>query len=399
MGTEMRTAQRSPLWQDGFFWLALACTIFAVAPFLQPGYFWGANDARHHVYFLFEFDRVVQDGVWWPRWSPDFAFGYGYPFFNIYGPLSHFIAEFLLRVGGFSYTGAVEAVFVLGVVAAAGAMYAYAREIAGRAGGLVAALLYTYAPYHLLVLFVRANLAEASAFVWMPLCLWAFHRTATRPTVGNVVAAGFCYGGLMLTSNLVFVLFTPVLVLYIAALLLWRSRRVWTLVRAGLWPLAGAVGGLGLSAIFWIPMALERQYVRVDQWFAGRYDFRDDFLYFFQLFSPRWGFGVSTPGPDDPIGFQIGPVLVLLALLGGLVGWRRRGLRPLILVFAVTGVFGAAIGLAPFAPLWERPVIGGVLQFAQFPWRWLPLTVVGFSVLGGLLALPAEGEAETRRLT
>jgi hypothetical protein len=55
------------LWRDSLFWLSLALTIFAIAPFLQPGYFWGANDARHHVYFLFEYDRLVQDGAVQPR--------------------------------------------------------------------------------------------------------------------------------------------------------------------------------------------------------------------------------------------------------------------------------------------------------------------------------------------
>ncbi len=57
--------------------------------------------------------------MWWPRWSPDFAFGYGYPFFNIYGPFSHFVAEGLL-LSGFSYTGAIETVFGLSIVASAG---------------------------------------------------------------------------------------------------------------------------------------------------------------------------------------------------------------------------------------------------------------------------------------
>jgi hypothetical protein len=83
----------TPVWRERTFWLTLALTSFAIAPFLLPGYFWGANDARHHVYFLFQYDRSVQDGIWWPRWSPDFAFGYGYPFFNIYGLFSHFLAE------------------------------------------------------------------------------------------------------------------------------------------------------------------------------------------------------------------------------------------------------------------------------------------------------------------
>jgi len=154
------------------FWLTLALSTFAVAPFLLPGYFWGANDARHHVYFLFEYDRLVQDGIWWPRWSPDFAFGYGYPFFNIYGPLSHFLAELLLHFFGFSHTAAVESIFVLSIVASAATMYAFVRSWAGRTAAVIAGLVYVYVPYHLLNLYVRANLAESMAFVWLPLCLW-----------------------------------------------------------------------------------------------------------------------------------------------------------------------------------------------------------------------------------
>ena len=391
--------RQSPILRDGLLWLALALTIFAVAPFAKPGYFWGANDARHHVYFLFEFDRLWQDGVWWPRWSPDFAFGYGYPFFNIYGPLSHFLAEILHYFGQFDFVQSVEIVFSLSIVASAGAMYGYVRSLAGRSAGLLAAVVYTYAPYHLLVLYVRANLAESMAFVWLPLCLWSLRECVRRPSPWAVIGAGVAYAGLILTSNLVWVLFTPVLILYILALLLWPEEGgvrlgIVPLLRRAFVPLAGAVAGLGLSAIFWLPMLLERRYVRVDQWFDGRYNFRDDFVYFFQFFSPRWGFGISLPGPNDTLSFQIGPVLLLFALLGGLAAWRRHSLRPEIAVFAVTGLGAAALGLTFFAPLWDWPLVGAILQSAQFPWRWLPVTVVGFSVLAGFLLL-SEGSEET----
>ncbi|MCB0157064.1 MAG: hypothetical protein KDD83_02955, partial [Caldilineaceae bacterium] len=125
-GAEM--GEQPALWRDPLFWLALGLSIFAIAPFLQPGYFWGANDARHHVYFLFEYDRLVQDGIWWPRWSPDFAFGYGYPFFNIYGLFSHFLAELLHHFLGFGFVAAIEAIFVVSVAGSAGAMYAFGRD-------------------------------------------------------------------------------------------------------------------------------------------------------------------------------------------------------------------------------------------------------------------------------
>ena len=74
-------------------WIVALIGLLLVAPMAAPGYWWGAHDARHAVYFLFEFSKSIADGIWWPRWSPDFAFGYGYPFFNVYGPLSAFVGQ------------------------------------------------------------------------------------------------------------------------------------------------------------------------------------------------------------------------------------------------------------------------------------------------------------------
>ncbi len=404
-----------PLWRDNFLWLAMLLSIFAIAPFLLPGYFWGANDARHHVYFLFEYDRVVQDGIWWPRWSPDFAFGYGYPFFNIYGLFSHFLGELLVHFLRVSYTAAVKAIFVLGIAASAAAMYAYIRSWQGRAAGLVAAVVYTYIPYHLLNLYVRANLSESMAFVWLPLCLWCVRQAVRQPRYRWLVGLALSYAGLMLTSNLVIVLFTPLLGLYTLVLVLVYSRpsivgaltpesitaRQWlqlTLLNRGWWldrlrawgsiallPGLGLAAGIGLSAIFWLPLLLERNYVRVDQWFDGRYDFRGHFLYFFQLFSPRWGFGVSQSGPNDQIGFQLGLAPVILAGVGILLIWHLvRRQRWEIACFALVGTVTAVFALTWGAFLWELPLVGGILQFAQFPWRWLSMTALCLSILSGL---------------
>ncbi len=392
-----------PLWRDSLFWLALLLSLFAVAPFMLPGYFWGANDARHHVYFLFEYDRLVQDGIWWPRWSPDFAFGYGYPFFNIYGPLSHFLAELLLRFLGFSHVAAIKTVFGFSIVASAAAMYAFGRAWLGRGFGLVAAVAYVYAPYHLLNLYVRANLAESMAFVWLPLCLLAVRQATLRRSFGWLLAAALSYAGLMLTSNLVFVLFTPLLGLYLLVLILTQARpaaptaaarlRAW--VGRGLAPVLGLSAGLGLSAVFWLPMALERQHVRVDQWFDGRYAFQNNFVYFHQLFSPRWGFGISEAGPDDPIGFQLGAALLAFAAVGLLTAWPRlaRADRWQALCFAAAAAVAAFFGLTWSQPLWNLPLIGAILGFAQFPWRWFSITTLCLSVLAGFAVLPFAGRA------
>lgn len=418
-----------PLWRDSFLWLALLLSTFAMAPFLLPGYFWGANDARHHVYFLFEYDRLVQDGIWWPRWSPDFAFGYGYPFFNIYGPFSHFLAELLVHFAGFDYTAAVKSIFMVSIGASAMAMYTFVRSWQGRASGLVAAVVYTYIPYHLLNLYVRANLAESMAFVWLPLCLWSVRQAVRHPRFRWIIGIAVSYAGLMLTSNLVIVLFTPLLGLYALLLVLVYSRptemstlqnvvgswwqqlqfcltnREWWRHRLAAWlktawvPGIGLIAGIGLSAIFWLPMALERQYVRQDQWFDGRYEFRSHFLYFFQLFSPQWGFGISEAGPNDEISFQLGLAALILASLGIVLLWsvvrrQRWEIACFVLVGMVTTFFAMTWG----AFLWELPLVGSVLQFAQFPWRWLSITALCLSILSGL-PLHTRLFTSTHRLT
>src|SRR5512140_526178 len=106
----LRTQLRWASSVDGYALLLVALSLLALGPMLQAGYFWGAHDARHSVYFLFEFDRVFQDGIWYPRWFPDMTYGYGYPLFNIYGPLAFYVGE-LFHILGYNFVTAVKLVF------------------------------------------------------------------------------------------------------------------------------------------------------------------------------------------------------------------------------------------------------------------------------------------------
>jgi hypothetical protein len=160
----------------------------------------------------------------------------------------------------------------------------------------------------------------------------------------------------------------------------------------------GPIAGLGLSAVFWIPAFLEQQYVRVDQWFDGRYDFRGHFVYPHQLFDTQWGFGVSVEGPGDAISLQIGLAALLLALVGVVRAWPRAGRQRSEIAYWSLAAAGAVyLSLTWAAPLWEFPLIGGILQSAQFPWRWFSVMAPFVAVLAGLIAwqppVPAPLEA------
>jgi hypothetical protein len=412
-----RTASRL----DPYLILVLLFSLFAVGPLLQPGYMWDAHDARHSVYFLFEFDRGIQDGILYPRWQPDFAFGYGYPFFNIYGPLATYAGE-AFHLLGLGFEDAVKIVFALSAAGSGLAMYGFVKRAMGRNAGLVAAVAYMVIPYRLVDLYVRAALAESVAYAFVPLVLWGAWASLHHPRLANVLGLALAYAALMFTSPLVALLLTLILVFFVAALALARANdeQPWrNLSRESILPLIGQVAhilapvacglvlGLCLSALFSLPAMTENRFVRVDQWYGGRYAWGGDFVEFFQLFSPHWGFGTSVPGPGDDVSFQLGAVPVVLSLLalGSLVRRRRaaplarpparapatdrrggeeapspRAAGRLIAFFAVLTVTVVFLMLSVSAPLWQ---VLPLVRLAQFPWRFLALTVVSLAFLSG----------------
>ena len=384
--------------------LAVLLCVFAIGPYLAPGYFWGAHDARHDVYFLFEYDRSVQDGIWLPRWSPDFTFGYGYPFFIIYGPLASFVGELLHHFLGLGWTATVEVVFALSIVASALAMYGFVRSWLGRAAGLVATVAYVYVPYHLVNLYVRAALAESVAMVFLPLILWGARSAVRRPRLSAVIGLALAYAGLMVTSNLVTLLFTPVMAAYLLLLVLAKlndDQPLRELSRQSILPLLANVTrivlpvalalllGFGLSAAFALPALSEARFVNQEQWYGGYYDPFAHFVYPHQLFSPAWGFGISQPGPDDiaegALSYQLGIVPVALAIVSLLVMVRARqaDVRRELVFFQALAVALILLTLPVSAWAWRHlPLIG----YAQFPWRYLMLVTVPLSVLSGSVA-------------
>lgn len=405
----------SEKWQlkfDPYLWLTLLLSLPVIGPLLQPGYHWGAHDARHSVYFLHQFNKAIQDGVWYPRWAPDFAFGYGYPFFNIYGPLSSYLGE-AFHLAGFDLVTSVKIVFGLSALLSGLTMYLFVRRLLGRPAGLIAALTYVYLPYHLFDLYVRAALAESVGFVFVPLVLWGFYEVTTRPRLPVLLGSALAYAGLMLTHSLSAFVLTAVLGIYVAYMILWglvdaaglepvqpggRSQRNdvirrWQAIArnrylapllTGFSPLFALLLGLSLSAIYLLPSLAEAGLVRTDQWFGGRFAFGDDFVELFQLFSPRWGFGASIPGPDDNTGYQIGLAATVLFVLSFTIVPKLASprVRRTLYFFQGTALLMAFLTTPLSNLVWELLPLA---QLVQFPWRLLAAVAPFVSVVAGVI--------------
>jgi len=368
---------------DSQLWVLLAASVLAWGPLLTPAYFLQAHDARHSIFYLVEFDQTLRDGYLWPRWSPDFAFGYGYPLFNIYAPLAIYAAEIIHLLGAEMVT-AVKTMYVLATIGAGVGMYGFARRLWGPAAGLAAGLAYMFAPFHLLEIYVRSAYAEYVALMLLPLVLWAFTELAARPTFRRLALAGTVYGLLALTHHTTFFTFTPFLMLYILALVAGRARtdlRAW--LRLGLANAGAGALGVSLAGIYLLPVLLEQKYIKIEQWTAGSYNFDQHFVYFSQFLSPFWGYGYAGPGPVDGMSYQIGIVVYGLLATGAVaLAWRGRQMVHR----GTMAIFLAAVGLS----VWLMSPLGAgawhllpIAALVQFPWRLLIIAMLGASVVIG----------------
>jgi hypothetical protein len=377
--------------------LMVAFTLFAWAPLVTPVYFLKAHDAAHSVFFLTEFHQGIQDGYLYPRWGPDHGLGYGYPTFIFYAPLPYYVAE-VFHLLGAGPTAAIKITYALAFIFSGLTMYAFVKRLWGPRAGLVSAIVYTYVPYRLVDIYVRCAFTEFCAFVFFPLILLLFLELVETGQLRYLALAGLVYAGLILTHIVTAFLFTPLLMVYVLWLVLRQagsSLQQW--LRLGSLSLAAAVLALGLSAVFLLPIPVERGYIAQGQWTRATYSYEQHFVYPFQLFSAFWDYGYAVEGPEDTMSLQLGLAAVTLTLVVAVLALRRRTSGRGTILFFLGLTLGIILAMLPFSlPLWR---LLSVAALVQFPWRLLALTAFTLSVPAGAVVLGAEGEGEDDSVT
>ncbi|MCC6190763.1 MAG: hypothetical protein IT318_17185, partial [Anaerolineales bacterium] len=347
-----------------------------------------SDDAAFHLYRAVELGRLLELGHWLPRWAPDMALGYGYPFYNFYAPLSSYVVVALHGAARLAYPAALKAAFALGLWLAGLSAFWLVRALWGPRAGVAAGVTYTLAPYLAYDVLFRGNLAEAFAFVWPPLALLGLEAAVqagpgsqplSRARVRAALLAALAYAALILTHNVFALIASPLLGGYVA-LRAWQARS-WRGLLLGALSLAL---GIGLAAYFWLPAMVERAWVQSDRLLVPPiFTWHTNFISSGEL--------LALPRPDDPALINPSPargvgaataLLCLPALLAGLGAARARDRQRagLIAFFALALGGYALLTLPVSAPVWRlvKP-----LELAQFPWRMLGPAALCSAVLIG----------------
>jgi hypothetical protein len=356
----------------------------AVWPLLRAGYP-AIGDGLNHFYRLVEFKHLLQHGVWFPRWATDLAYGYGYPLFNYYPPLTYYLGA-LFSGAGLNSANSLLAVYIAGWLLAMSGAYCLARERGGAAAGLVAAAAYGLAPYLYFNALARGALPETLGLGLLPWALWACYRLTLQPNRGLVILSALLYAALLLTHLLTALLALPLIALF--WWLAWRTRPPAPSITNYQLPITLLLG-FGLAAYFFLPALLETHAVQIGQLTGpSDLDYHNNFLAIGELLALPRAFDARLVFRDVP------PSLNLAALVLAGFGLARRAWQArrgdsaldawdggLWLGMAVLSLFTLRLS----QPAWERLPGAGLVQF---PWR-----LVGPASL--LLALLAARAVDT----
>jgi len=349
--------------------------LVAVQPLLKPA-MTCSDDGGHYLVRFVELDHCLRQGTPWPRWAPDLVYGYGYPLFNFFPPLSFYPAEFF-HLLGLSFAQAWNAALVLYILLAGMTMYLLAKDVFGEKSAWVAAVAYMYAPYQLYNALYRGNLGEAMALPLLPLILWAFRRLLIKGENRYLAASALSYAGLILTHNVISLVFTPFLLLYVGVLWLLERRTTRSLSLTA----AALLLSLGLSAFFWLPAFFEKQWVKIHLAYtpAGM-NYRYNFLSLGELLSPPTPVHTALVNPAPPR--SLGLVQLALALLA-MIGWwsfKDREKRFTVLFFSLVLISLMFMVLPQSVAVWDHLPL---LEYVQFPCRFLGIASLAAALLAG----------------
>lgn len=345
------------------------------------------HDGQDHVARIANFYQSLTEGNVIPRWAANLNWGYGHPILMFLYPLSSYLAS-LFHAVGFGYVDSVKLVFGVSYVASIITMYLWLSRVYGKKAGCIGALLYGFAPYRFVDLYVRGAIGEHVAFIFPPLVCFFMYMLSnsislkTKIPIYNLLSTNYLYftgfvfslAGSILAHNAISLMFLPVFMLYGLYLYFTQANRssMFIIMLA-----LGAAFGFGLSAFFWIPAFLEGKYTLRDIVTANGVEGRFVPITWF-LYSP-WNYG---QGNEITKSLGFGPIVgvlvgIYLAVKGSLEKKEKIFLFASLFVL-FTGIF---LMTQPSKFIWD---LISLLQKFQFPWRFLSFTTFLTAAIGAV---------------
>jgi hypothetical protein len=342
------------------------------APLLFYGLLPFGHDVPQHLNWYKAFRQSFWSGDLYPRWLAGANAGLGSPIFFVYGPLPFWIAA-LLRVvvpHPLAHRYVLPEFTVaawLALPASGWACYLWLRTMVSERPALLATILYMAVPYHLWVdLYVRGDIPECWALVWMPLTLYFVNGAAHKRPRAELWLA-ICYA-LLITTHLFTVLLFSLLPPAYALLIAPAGGRTRVLAKTA----AGMALGVGVAAIYLFPALRHEAYIPASRLISlPQYDYARHFLPLDRM--PEW------TGFLPRMAWLTLDTIAVAACFAAL-GWGSPHRRQL-LFWGVVCCISFVMMLSVSAVIWRH---APMLRKIQLPWRFNVVLCLGVAAVAAI---------------
>lgn len=387
----MRRAQRGADW--GLL-LALLLSLIVAWPFIHYEELPRNTAAEAYVFQASDTAGALQEGRFYPRWSPHAQGGYGAPIPNYYPPATSYISGLFTQLITNSPIFAVRLTFILFYMLAGTMMYTLVKHLTNANAGLIATALYLFNPYvALTVPHILGDLSVVMILGALPTFLWATNRFLTRTYPSRLLYVSLSFAGILLIDpryGMVALVLGSVLFLRPAI----QRKQILQFV-------GGIVLGVGMSTFFWLPALAEYSLVR---WVVPSHTGHPlevnlaDLFALGQVFDPS----TFTQVPQLSVGIAL-PIIFLLSL--GFSLWlRKRVIIPMtyaalgVLLLGLQVIFFAddAVLLVPILLTLSIASTNIFQLIRQWKWRKRQLLITVLALVGVMyVAIPILTHTQT----
>ena len=371
----------------GLFLLIIALLLIPIiAPFFHRGFFPTHDDVQ--TVRIFESYQAIKFGGFPLRWSSGLLYGHGYPLFIFYPPLPYLIGAGFVFLGA-NFLIATKIVFLLAFFLGALGMFLLIKDLFGKIPALTAAIVFSYAPYRAVDVYVRGNLAEFFAFSLFPFVLWTNWRLLKNRSFVWLPLFSLSLALLSLTHNISFVLFIFFLGLFNLIVFLDLDEKKTKVLKV----FGGVLLAAMLSCFFWLPLINETQFVNLGNF--SSYPYEQYFVELKQLWDSPWGYGGFLK--EQPMSLQIGKTLIIFSITAFVLGFFRKRdfIKKMLFLFTSTFFFSILMTTKYSSLIWKNLPF---LAFFQFPWRFHLLITFCGAVLNSLLVYYLDKNFKKRKV-
>lgn len=356
-----------------YFLLLLLYASLPLISILRKGTY-ESGALSEYVKLTYNFYQNLITGVLLPQWAPFLCSLYGCPDFIYMYPLPYYIVS-LFHTLGFSLIASVKLLLAATYLLSGIAMFYLAKEFMKEKYAFAAAILYLFAPYHLVNLHFQVDIAEMTSFVFIPLCFLFSYRLVTKNGFYNFYFLAGSISLLALSHPVISFVTLPFLIIFnFAVWLSTKKRDIYKLILLFLTLLTGLL----LTSYYWGPAILESKFI-----YWGINAITTPLPLQAMLFSP-WRFGFLFQGPIGQLSYFLGFAhWIIIAATGVFLYFNRKKVSSnIVLIYCFVSFLIIFIGIQEIAaPIWKFPF----LRSFQMTSRLLVLIAFFTSLMGGLL--------------